>query len=59
MRAASLHRFLPSPYALSVVAFALALVFSLIVLLAFGATGVAAADGQIPGHDWSGPFRWR
>ena len=59
MRAASLHRFLPNQYALKSVAFVLLLTLGLIALLAFGATGVAAADGSGPSYDWSGPFRWR
>jgi hypothetical protein len=59
MRAASLHRYLPSPYAVRVAAVVLLLTFALIVLLAFGAAGVAAADGSSPSYDWNGPFRWR
>jgi hypothetical protein len=59
MRAASLHRFLPNPYAVRAAAVVLLLTLALIVLLVFGATGVAAADGSGLSPDWSGPFRWR
>ena len=57
MRAVSLHRFLPGQLVTRVVAYALLSSAVLICLLAFGATGVAAAQAS-PGPEGGCPFRW-
>lgn len=57
MRAASLHRFLPSPYALRRAVSAVPLMAALVALLALGAAGVGAwTAGQ--SFDVIDPFRW-
>lgn len=57
MRAASLPRFLLSLIAARSHAFALWLLIAIVVLLAFGVTGAAAA-GQGPSYEVIDPFRW-
>ena len=57
MRAVSLHRFLPGQLVTRVAAFVLLTWVVLICLLAFGATGVAAAQTS-PGAEVGCPFRW-
>jgi hypothetical protein len=57
MRAVSLHRFLPGQLVARVAAYALLIWVVLICLLAFGASGVAAAQAS-PGVNPECPFRW-
>jgi hypothetical protein len=57
MSAASLPRFLPSPYAVRTAVFVVPLVAALLALLVFGVTGVAAST-PAPSFDVQLPFRW-
>jgi len=57
MSAASLPRFLPSPYAVRTAVFVVPLLAALIALLVFGVTGVAASAPG-PSFDVDLPFRW-
>ena len=56
MRAASLPRFLQNLIVVRAVSLAPLMLVALIVLLAFGATGVAAS--HLAGPDQPCPFRW-
>jgi hypothetical protein len=56
MRVASLHRFLPGRIVANPAWYALMLSLAAIALLAFGASGVAAAGGPV--IDPHQPFRW-
>jgi len=55
MRAVSLHRFLPGQLVARIAAYTLLIRVVLIVLLAFGVTGVVAT-GLSPAVEY--PFRW-
>ena len=57
MSAASLPRFLPSPYAVRTAVFVVPLLAALIALLVFGVTGVAAS-APAPSFEATLPFRW-
>ena len=57
MRAASLPRFLPSPYAVRTAVLVVPLLAALLALLVFGVTGVAAST-PAPSFDFHPPFRW-